>query len=415
MHNLSSTKLLNYTSDYYNGPALQMGAGVRGFEAYDAANAKGLRIVGGFCSTVGVAGGYTSGGGHSSLSSTYGLAADQTLEWEVVTADGSHITASPSHNSDLYWALSGGGPGTFAVVLSLTVRAHPDGVVGGASLSFNSSNISNDTYWSLFASWQEGLPAIVDEGATAAYAITQEQFFVLPITAPGKSSAEVSALLDPFLTRLRQHNITYQLHVTSFPTFLEHFNNYLGPLPYGYYTVNQLFGGRLIPRRVVENHNEALVAAMRNITANTSVSMAFVSVNVARPLSSSSSSLHNSSSSISNKTSNAVLPAWREALISVLVQSTWDFTLTRQQMASRDKDITDIAVPALTALTPGSGTYLNEADFNLQTWKEDFYGANYPQLAAIKSKYDPQSLFYATTAAGSDAWTVAEDGRLCRA
>ena len=414
MHNLRSTNILDYTSDHYNGPALQMGAGVQGFEAYDAANAKGLRVVGGDCSTVGMAGGYTSGGGHSSLSSTYGLAADQTLELEVVTANGSHITASPSHNSDLYWALSGGGPGTFAVVLSVIVRAHPDGVVGGARLSFNSSNMSNDTYWSLFASWQEGLPAIVDTGATAAYAITQEQFFVQPITAPGKSSAEVSALLEPFLTRLRQYNITYQLNVTSFPTFLEHFNNYLGPLPYGSYTVDQLFGGRLIPRSIVENNNEALVAAMRNITENTSVFMGFVSVNVAQPISPSSSSLQNGSS-ISNKTSNAVLPAWREAVISVLVQSTWDFNLTRQQMASRDKEITDIAVPALTALTPGSGTYLNEADFNLKTWKEDFYGANYPKLAAIKSKYDPQSLFYATTAVGSDGWTVAEDGRMCLA
>ena len=51
--------------------------------------------------------GYYRGGGHSPISSKYGLAADQVLEWEVVTGTGQLITASPFKNSDLYWALSG--------------------------------------------------------------------------------------------------------------------------------------------------------------------------------------------------------------------------------------------------------------------------------------------------------------------
>lgn len=42
------------------------------------------------------------------MSSKLGLAADQVLEWNVVTTDGDIITASPSENHDLYWALSGG-------------------------------------------------------------------------------------------------------------------------------------------------------------------------------------------------------------------------------------------------------------------------------------------------------------------
>lgn len=58
------------------------------------------------------------------MSSEYGLGADQVLEWEVVTANGDHIVATPSNNADMYWALSGGGPGTFGVVISMTVRAH---------------------------------------------------------------------------------------------------------------------------------------------------------------------------------------------------------------------------------------------------------------------------------------------------
>jgi FAD/FMN-containing dehydrogenase len=55
-----------------------------------------------------MAGGYIQGGGHSLLSSVYGLAADQALSFEVITTEGKFLVASPTQNRDLYWALSGG-------------------------------------------------------------------------------------------------------------------------------------------------------------------------------------------------------------------------------------------------------------------------------------------------------------------
>ena len=70
MHNLKSLSFHNYTSSAYSGPAIRMGAGVQAFEAYIAAAARGLRIVGGECITVGLAGGFTQGGGHSYVSSS---------------------------------------------------------------------------------------------------------------------------------------------------------------------------------------------------------------------------------------------------------------------------------------------------------------------------------------------------------
>lgn len=65
MHNLKTTEIVNYTSEGYNGPALKMGAGVQAFEAYTAAHENNLNVLGGQCITVGIAGGYTQGAGHS--------------------------------------------------------------------------------------------------------------------------------------------------------------------------------------------------------------------------------------------------------------------------------------------------------------------------------------------------------------
>lgn len=73
------------------------------------------------------------------------MGADQVLEWELVTADGKHMIATPIKNTDLYWALSGEGLGTYGVVVSTTVKAFKDGTVGGAYLSFSITSISDAT------------------------------------------------------------------------------------------------------------------------------------------------------------------------------------------------------------------------------------------------------------------------------
>lgn len=75
------------------------------------------------------------------------MAADQTLEWEVVTGTGEHLIANRQKNTDLYWALSGGGGGTYAVVLSLTSKAHQDTPTSGANLTFTSQGVSQDAYY----------------------------------------------------------------------------------------------------------------------------------------------------------------------------------------------------------------------------------------------------------------------------
>ncbi|MCJ1389766.1 hypothetical protein MMC18_002623 [Xylographa bjoerkii] len=224
-HNLKSISLISYNSTDYAGPAIRMDAGVQGYEAYAAANAQGFRVVGGECPTVGLAGGYTQEGGHSALSSNYSLGADQTLEWEVVTANGTLVTASYIQNTDLYWALSGGGGGTYGAVLSLTAKAHPDRPAGGAKLSFTSTAISEDTYWAAITAWHAGLPALVDSGTMTLYVIEADASSIEAVTAPSHSIASVTALLQPFTTISDNLNITYAFNMTSFTTYYEHFNS----------------------------------------------------------------------------------------------------------------------------------------------------------------------------------------------
>ncbi|TGO43169.1 hypothetical protein BHYA_0003g01230 [Botrytis hyacinthi] len=136
MHNLNGINSLNYSSASYTGPAVHIGDRVQYTDLYPLAQKHGYRAVGGAYPGVGLAGGFRQGGGHGPLMGTYGVAADQVLEWEVVTATGQHLIISPTHHADLYWALSGGGGGNFAVVLSVKVRAYNDGPVAGAAFLF---------------------------------------------------------------------------------------------------------------------------------------------------------------------------------------------------------------------------------------------------------------------------------------
>ncbi|MDT5326980.1 MAG: hypothetical protein QOF25_4132, partial [Mycobacterium sp.] len=102
-------------------------------ELNDAAAEHGLAVTGGAISTTGV-GGYTLGGGLGWLMATQGLAADNLIGVELVTADGSVLQVSDEAEPDLMWALRGGG-GNFGVAASLTFRVRPVGMVVGGLIA----------------------------------------------------------------------------------------------------------------------------------------------------------------------------------------------------------------------------------------------------------------------------------------
>lgn len=86
--------------------AITVGAGVPMIEINEAASRRNLTILSGGAATVGL-GGYLSGGGHGAISPTFGLAADQVLEFEVVTPNGEIVIANECLNDDLFWAMRG--------------------------------------------------------------------------------------------------------------------------------------------------------------------------------------------------------------------------------------------------------------------------------------------------------------------
>ncbi len=107
------------------------GGGTR-WKTFDAATQQhGLATTGGLISSTGI-GGFTLGGGIGNLVRKYGLACDNLLSVELVTADGSVLRASDSENPELFWALRGGG-GNFGVVTRFELALHPVGpvVLGG--------------------------------------------------------------------------------------------------------------------------------------------------------------------------------------------------------------------------------------------------------------------------------------------
>jgi hypothetical protein len=97
-----------------------------------ATQAHDLATTGGLITTTGI-GGFTLGGGIGWLTRKHGMAVDNLLSVELVTAASDRISASATEHPDLFWAVRGGG-GNFGVVTSFTYRLHPVGpmVFGGA-------------------------------------------------------------------------------------------------------------------------------------------------------------------------------------------------------------------------------------------------------------------------------------------
>lgn len=361
--------------------------------------------------TVGVMGGYIQGGGHSPMSSIYGTGADQVLAFEVVTADGRFVTADQKQNSDLFWALRGGGGSTFGVATSVTVKAHPDVPTTISRFTYTSANISNETFWGGVRSYFDYFEQNADAGTYSYWVLLHNNpspgvftFQMTPFFAPNKTVAQVHQLLDPWFTRLTNLGIKFDPNITTYdsfyPAWLEGF-----PLEV-VEKVNVASGSRLFPRTnfVTEAQRNKTFAEIRKSLETRHVFVGF-NIKAISP----------------DNPDNAVNPAWRQNLLFAIQSVRWPYNSTVSTIWENRNNFTHGDMQRWRNISPGAGSYLAESDRLEPNFQQSFYGDKYPRLLKLKKKWDPKDVFYAVTAVGSEFWKVEtadtlphENGRLCR-
>jgi FAD/FMN-containing dehydrogenase len=181
--------------------------------------AHGLATTGGLISSTGVAG-YTLGGGIGWLMRKHGLACDNLVGAEVVTADGRLIHASETENADLLWGLRGGG-GNFGIVTRFEFTLHPVGPVVYAGPIFYSADADTD----LLRAFREWAPGASDDITAVLNLTTAPPLPVIPEAWHGR---KVAALLATSVGPVEEG----AGHVEKFRAVAEPVADLLGPMPY---------------------------------------------------------------------------------------------------------------------------------------------------------------------------------------
>jgi hypothetical protein len=355
-------------------------------------------------------GGYVQGGGHSPLSSLYGMAADQVLNYEVVTADGRFVTANAKVNSDLFWALRGGGGSTYGIVTSAVIKAHPDMKVTSTTFSYSTKNVSHESFWAGFRAYLTYFPA-------NAAASTYSYFFILPsgedftflmqpFFAPNMTINQTQELLRPWTNDLSNLGININPNYKEYDTFWSAWNASF-PLE-AIEKTHVASGSRLWPRTNWDNET-ILNNTYDAIKASADAGLTTIAFNQAPTW------------AAGGKQDTAVNPAWRETLCHMISSVNWPiYASTDEQMAVR-QNFTFKHMQRWRDASPGAGSYLSESDRLEPNFQWSFYGSHYPRLLELKKKLDPKNVFWASTAVGSEFFQVEsvdglpnENGPLCR-
>lgn len=401
------------------GPAITVGAGTRWLEAYQALLPYGRYVQGGGCVTVGAAGGFTQGGGFGSLSRRYGTAAGNMLEAEVVLASGEIVTANAVQHPDLFWALRGGGGGTFGVISRLTLRTYPaprtlDRVTGSITAS------SDADFLRLIGRLVQVLPALCDDhwGEHVSFAFTNVAEFNL--VAADLPDERLQALWAPFLDWVTAQPDAYRCDVSArtgpFVAWDHEVRSRLAPdsichddrpgaPPDRFWNAGEqhevswylhAYQSHWLPRRLLDTPGtlaDALFRASRHGGLRLDFNKA---LSGAAP------------DALARDRATAINPAVFDAAALVLCAS-WEqhaypgvpghepdvkFAEAGQRFVGEVMDI-------IRAVAPDAGSYVNETDYHQPDWQRSFWGDNYARLLAIKHSYDPGNLFRVHHGVGS--------------
>lgn len=393
-------------------------------------------IVSGANPSVGIVGWLTAGG-HGYLSSTYGMGSDNLLEATVVLPSGRIVVANPCQNEKLFWAIRGGGGGTYGVVTEVVLKTYPSPktTMHVFTLSSHQSTTENEFYDTM--SWLHAHMQVLKQGGMQGY-----YYIVGPPTAPtlsflwsftlfDKPAGTVKTLMVPVDEHLAQRSnlFTTTSNITEAATYwdlAQHFQN--EPVANG----GSTYGSRLLsvsslsnptlnakalksvgpsgdpsnPNvRTARTHLLPIPASFQRPRANTIQSPFSNPLLIGHMIASPNQPSYSPSTSSLN-------PAWRTTLVHLVVTESWPDALPGTTIEAIHTDVT-AKTAVLRAWSPHTGAYFNEADAKEPEWQDSFFGANYQALRRVKREIDPQGVLWCAKCVGSEAFRE-EGGRLCK-
>jgi FAD/FMN-containing dehydrogenase len=332
-----------------------------------ATHAFGLATTGGIVSTTGIAG-LTLGGGIGYLARGCGLALDNLLSADVVTADGRFLVANEHENEDLFWAIRGGG-GNFGVVTSFEYRLHPIKDILAGIFVF-----PLDRARDVLTFYREYIQTAPEEmGTYPAYLVAPPLPF-LPEEAHGKTFCGMVAC---WAGPLEKGEEALKPIRNVAPTVGE----MVAPMPYP--AINALFD-ELLPPGLQQYWKGSFATELTDgaIDVHAEYGPRIPTVNCAMHIYPINGASH-------RVPSDATAFAFRDATFATVIAGAWP------DAADNDKNMTWVR-DYYKALEPHSeaGGYINFMDADDQGRIRQNYKGNYERLAAVKREYDPDNLFH---------------------
>lgn len=358
-------------------------------------------------------GGYLAGGGHSPVTSVHGLGSDQVLSIDIVTPDGRFVTADETQNQDLFWAIRGGGPATWGVAVSMTVKVYEKMIFSGMTWDTTTlaMNITDDQFWQAIEIYWRQYPKYSDAKSYAYCRMSAllgggYAWRALPWMVPGMKLDDFKALVQPLLDEWASIGVRPDIDFFEYDNFYDawssHFPTERVGNPYA------RTGSRLLPREnwADPEITEKTIKTVRSVVEDGAF-LVHYNINADAP---------------ENTPESSVNPAWRDVMMFVIIGLIWDQDTPEQEIANLNNKLTNDLGQRLKEISPNGGGYLNEGDVMDPEFVESFYGKHYERLLQIKKKVDPRDVFWAPTAVGSEDWYVTDqkpyvtkqNGRLCR-
>ncbi|KAF2638743.1 FAD-binding domain-containing protein [Massarina eburnea CBS 473.64] len=394
--------------------AVRVAAGQTGIEVQIEMARHSSIIVTGANPDVGLVG-WITGGGHGPLSTTYGMGADNLLEATVVTPSGEVLLANPCKNTDIFYAIRGGGGGTFGVVTEVVIKTYPSPKVTQNQfvVSTTGSSTSDKEFWNLMAFIHAEFKNLKKGGMQGYYYMVGPPAYpVLAMTwgflLYDKPIGTVERLLAPIVLRLTTQALLFQY--SSVTTFYNTFIDVLdGVTNEAVADGGSAYGSWLMSPESLSNTTlsaEVLSKFGPTSDATKPSGIFYNPVLIGHMIASPNLPSYYPNSISMN-------PAWRKTLTHLIVVEGWPDGIAQSLIDSVYRNVTE-KVQRLRDLSPETGAYFNEPDSYEPQWQHAFFGQNYARLLEIKKKVDPGNLLWCSRCVGSEALVEAGDGRLCR-